>query len=321
VIGAVVAALALLAGAAVGGYLLRDMNEPPRPRAEPTAEIATPEEIQKSLTSQGFECTKAFTRPVAVDLCFRETPEYRESVGFQMLDAGRASWLRIRVESTRPARNPVKDRALLMFGAVIDQAVPKRDASSAKTWLAGNLPEDYHKNEYLEQEAGGVGLKLLPRDKQWALLWVRLNAASYRHVGEPVLARVTPQAMEEHYREDGFTCRPSEGGVNCKKTADAGAITVTYQVREGRIWFVRLAASPTGDLNQMAPTARQQTAALLGLVLADEQLTGARTWLYRAFDGKPHHTVLSGTEIRVTPVESATQPRSRYEVDVNPANW
>jgi hypothetical protein len=321
-IGAVVAALALLAGAATGGYLLRGPGDRPDPRREPVARVATPKEIQKGLVGQGFECTAAFSQPVAVDLCFREDPEYRESVGFQMIDADRASWLQLRVESVKPGRNPVKDRALLLFGAVIDRAVPKPDATAARTWLADNLPEDYAKNEYLEHEAGGVGLKLLPHNKQWALLWVRLNAAAYRHVGEPVLGRATPRDMEKYYRADGFTCRPSEGGTSCEKPVDSGTLTVAYQVRGGRIGFARLTASPNGHLAQIAPTARQQSAALLGLVLAEEQVAAARTWLDRAFDGKPHHTVLSGTEVRVTPVEKAAgQPRSRYVVDVNPANW
>jgi hypothetical protein len=317
VLGAVVAAVALLIGAAAGGYLIKDLNGEPKPPPAPAAETDTPQEIQKSLADNGFECTSAFTRPVAIDLCFRETAEYSESVGFQMIDNSRAGWLRLRVESTKPARNPVKDEALRLFGAVIDRAVPKRDRKPAKSWLAANLPEDYQRNEYLEQEAGGVGLKLLPRNKQWALLWIRLNAASYRHVGEPTLDRATSQTMESHYREDGFACRPSEGGVNCQKQADPAALTVTYQVREGRIAFVRLTA--TGDLKETSPVAREHAMALLGLVLTGDDLNATRTWLERAFDGKPHHTVLSGTEIRVTPVRGPTG--TRYDVDVNPANW
>jgi hypothetical protein len=317
VVGGIVAAVALLTGAAAGGYLVRDLRDRPEPRPGPVAETVAPEEIQKSLTGEGFECTSAFTRPVAVDLCFRENTEYSESVGFQMVDSDRAGWLRLRVESTRPARNPVKEQALRLFGSVIDQAVPKRDAAAAKDWLAGNLPEDYHRNEYLEHETGGVGLKLLPRDRQWALLWVRLGASSYRHVGDPTLDRATSQTMESHYREDGFTCRPSEGGVNCEKRADPATVTVAYQVREGRISFVRL--STAGDLKQVAPVAKDQAAALLGLVLTGNSLDTVRTWLDRAFDDVPHHTVLSGTEIRVTPVRGPTG--TRYDVDVNPANW
>jgi hypothetical protein len=321
-VGAIVAVLALLVGAAAGGYFFRDLRDRPEPRTKPAAQVATPKQIQKALVGRGFGCTAAFTQPVAVDLCFREDLEYQESVGFQLMDANRASWLRLRVQSVKPDRNPVKDRALLLFGTVIDQAIPKQDAAEAKSWLTDNLPEDYQKNEYLEHEAGGVGLKLLPRNKEWALLWVRLNAASYRHVGDPVLGRATPEDMEKYYRADGFTCRPSQGGTSCEKQVDGGTVTVAYQVREGQIGFMRLTASPSGHLAQIAPTARQQSAALLGLILAEEEVAAAETWLDRAFDGKPHHTVLSGTEVRVTPVENATeQPRSRYVMDVNPANW
>ncbi|MGH3655040.1 MAG: hypothetical protein ACRDUA_00120 [Micromonosporaceae bacterium] len=321
VIGAVVGVLVLLAGAAAGGYFFRDIRGGEQPNTPPASAVAGAEEIQSSLGKDGFECGAAYTEPVPVDLCYRDTTEYRDTVGFQMLDAERIGWVKLRVESTEPAEHPVKERALELYRSVLDQALIAKDANAAYDWVAANLPEDYEKNEYLTHEAGGVRLQLLPRAKQSVLLWVRLTAAAYQPTKVESVPKTTPDALEEYYKGEDFSCRPSEGGVNCEKKADDITTKVGYGVKDGKIAALRLQVTPSGKIDEAAPTAKQAAIALVRQILADKRLAGAEKWLQGAFDGKPHHAVLSGLEVRVTPVEIPAEAKAYYEVDVRPADW
>ncbi|MGH3714315.1 MAG: hypothetical protein ACRDT4_12765, partial [Micromonosporaceae bacterium] len=321
IIGAVVGVLALLAAAGAGGYFLRGQGGPDKPPPKNTATVATAAEIQKKLESTGFECGQAYAKPVGVDLCFREDADFVETVGFQLLDPQRTSWLKLRVEATHPSKKPVKPRALELFGQVLSSALPKADAEIASQWLSGNLPEDYEKNEYLTHEAGGARLQLLPRTKKSALLWVRLTGGSYQSVGEPALPAESSDTLEKHYKAEGFTCRASEGGSSCEKKADAGTTVVTYRVTDKKVAAVRLTVTPTGKLNEVTDTAKQEAVTLLGLMLHGKPLNEATAWLEGGFDGKVHHAVVSGLEVRVAPVESPSEGSSRYEVDVRPASW
>ena len=317
-LGAVVGVLVLLAGAAAGGYFFRAAQDGDQPKPKPTATYGDAKSIQKSLGGDGFECANAFTRPNPVDLCFRESPDYQDAVGFQMIDKDRIGWLKLRVESNKPAKHPVKDPALKLFGTVLDQALPPTDAKAAKAWVSSNLTEDYAKNEYLSGEVGGVRMQLLPRAKQSALLWVRLTAASYLHAGDAGLPKLTDSSLRKSYRDADFACRPSEGGVSCEKKADPATVTALYLAEDQKISLVRLTGNAGGKLDQAAGPTKEQTENLLGLVLGGDDLATAKKWVGAAFDGKAHHTVLSGVEVRVAPIEG---PQPSYQVDVRPASW
>ncbi|MGH3738966.1 MAG: hypothetical protein ACRDT6_25715 [Micromonosporaceae bacterium] len=318
IVAAVVGVLALLAGAGAGGYLLRDLRGGEKPTPKPTPEVMTAAEVQQALTADGFECGPAYDKPVAIDLCYRDSAEFIESVGFQKLAGGRTSWLKVRVEAVHPSKQPVKPRALEVFGAVLGKALPKADAEEATTWLSGNLPEDYEKSEYLTHEAGAARLQLLPRLKKSALLWIRLTGGSYHGVGEQALPTATAESMDKHYKSAGFTCRASKGGSSCEKKGDAGTVGVAYAVKDSKITAVRVTVTPSGELGTAAATAKAEAVALFELLLTGKELGDAKQWLEAGFDDKVHHAVLSGMEVRVAPVR---EPDARYEVDVRPPSW
>ncbi|MGH3742933.1 MAG: hypothetical protein ACRDT1_16610, partial [Micromonosporaceae bacterium] len=320
-VAAVAGAVVLIAGAAVGGYVVRDLQGDGPSGGEAAATTRTASEVQKALGGDGFECAEAFQRPVRVDQCYREGAEYREGVGFQLLDQDRISWLKIRVESNDAEDHPVKDRALEVFGRVLDESLPGDDADPAKVWLKGNFPTDYTKSEYLVHEAGSVRLQMLPRENEMALLWVRLTAATYQSQGEEQLPRVNATTMEREHTAADFSCTPSEASVSCDKSDDAGDLVVGYGVDDDNISAVRLTATPTGELDEIAPAAKEHTTTLLGMMLAGQELDTATKWAEGAFDDKPHRTVVSGLDLSVHPVVSPGEGRTYYQVDVLPAGW
>jgi hypothetical protein len=316
VFGAAVGVLVLLAGAAAGGYFVRDAQGPDQPKPQPTATYGDAKAIQKALGGDGFGCANAFTKPNRVDLCFRESADYQDSVGFQLIDQQRIGWLKLRVESNQPSKHPVKEPALKLFGTVLDQALQPSDARAAKAWVSKNLTEDYTRNEYLSGEVGGVRVQLLPRAKQSALLWVRMSAASYVHAGDPALPKLDESGLKKSYQDADFSCRPSEGGVSCEKKAGSGTVSALYLAKDKKISLVRLTG--TGQLDQVSGPTKEQAEALFGRILDGGDLAAAKQWLGAAFDGKAHHTVLSGVEVRVAPVAG---PQPSYQVDVRPASW
>ena len=320
VIGATVGALVLIAGAAVGGWFVRDAQGDDAPAPEPSPKVADVAAMQKSLTEAGFECANAFTDPLQVDLCFREDADYQELVGFQMIDKERVGWLKLRVEAARPAKQPARQRAEERFPSILDQALVEKDATAAKKWLEQNLTDDYDKREYLTYEAGTARLQLLPRKKQSVLLWIRLTAASYHSLGEEALPEATAEATEKHLTDEGFSCSPAEGGVSCEKKEDAGDMAVGFGVSNGTVSVIRIVATPGGQLEALSDPTRDLTAGLIGLSLTGKDLEAATKWLEGAFDGQAHRTVLSGIDLRVAPVQRAGG-KTVYEVDIRPVDW
>lgn len=319
-LGAVVGVLALTAGAALGGYFLRDMqgDQEPAPVADDPRTAAT---LSKSLAKDGFECGRAFSEPVTVNLCFRDSAEHREVVGMQLLGEDRIGWLKVRVESRDAEKSPMKERALSLFGDVLDRALPAEDATPAKEWLAGNLPTDYDKSEYLSHEVGGARLQLLPRKNESALLWIRLTAAAYQGAGERSLPKISAEDLEKHHTDDGYTCRPAERGVTCRKDVDAGESVLAYGVDGDKVTALRRSTIPSGNLESAAPAAKDSAIALVSLMLTGKEIDAAKQWLERSFDGEPHTIVVSGLEIRVNPVSLPAEGRSQYDVDMGPASW